>query len=123
MVKNVLCVSPECENKLPAGKSKYCSKTCYYRESKRKARYKDKGRAYEPKVKKAAEGIAEQRNKLRKRLGLKEMTEKELKREGAYYQERYRRYNEIRGAGGTKEAQRALRKKVREDMGPREKWK
>jgi hypothetical protein len=82
-----------------------------------------RNKAYEPKVKKAAEGIAEQRNKLRKRLGLKEMTEKELKREGAYYQERYRRYNEIRGAGGTKEAQRALRKKVREEMGPREKWK
>ena len=82
-----------------------------------------RNKAYEPKVKKAAEGIAEQRNKLRKRLGLKEMTEKELKREGAYYQEMYRRYNEIRGAGGTKEAQRALRKKVREEMGPREKWK
>jgi hypothetical protein len=56
MVKNVLCISPECENLLPPGKTKYCSKTCYYRESKRKARYKDKGREYQPEVKEVNKG-------------------------------------------------------------------
>ena len=40
MPTNVVCISPECETLLPPGKTKYCSKTCYYRESKRKARYK-----------------------------------------------------------------------------------
>jgi len=56
MPTNVVCISPECETLLPPGKTKYCSKTCYYRESKRKARYKAQGRDYEPDVKEVNKG-------------------------------------------------------------------
>ena len=56
MVKNVICVSPDCEEKLPTGQRKYCSKTCAWREQKRKARLKDKGREYQPEIKEANKG-------------------------------------------------------------------
>jgi len=56
VAKNIICISPDCEEKLPANKRKYCSDTCMWREQKRKARYKEQGREYEPEVKEANKG-------------------------------------------------------------------
>ena len=56
VAKNIICISPDCEEKLPANKRKYCSDTCMWREQKRKARYKEQGREYVPEVKEANKG-------------------------------------------------------------------
>ena len=56
VAKNIICISPECEETLPINKRKYCSDTCMWREQKRKARYKEQGRKYEPEIKEANKG-------------------------------------------------------------------
>jgi hypothetical protein len=58
--KNIICISPECENTLPQKARKYCSDTCKWREQKRKQRYKEQGRDYEPEIKESNKGTVTQ---------------------------------------------------------------
>jgi len=51
MVKNIVCIAPDCDAQLPEGKTKYCSDTCYKRISQRIHRAKKKGETYELPVK------------------------------------------------------------------------
>ena len=60
VTKNIICISPECENTLPQKARKYCSDTCKWREQKRKQRYKEQGREYEPEIKESNKGTVTQ---------------------------------------------------------------
>jgi len=60
VTKNIICISPECENTLPQKARKYCSDTCKWREQKRKQRYKEQGRDYEPEIKESNKGTVTQ---------------------------------------------------------------
>ena len=51
MVKNIICIAPDCDNTLPENKTKYCSDRCYKRISQRIHRAKEKGETYEIPVK------------------------------------------------------------------------
>ena len=51
MVKNIVCIAPDCDAQLPPNKTKYCSDTCYKRISQRIHRAKQKGQTYELPVK------------------------------------------------------------------------
>ena len=48
---NVVCISESCNETLPENSTKYCSKTCYKRESQRAYRAKKEGKKYELPVK------------------------------------------------------------------------
>jgi len=47
MVRNIICIAPDCDTPLPENKTKYCSDTCYKRISQRIHRAKKKGETYE----------------------------------------------------------------------------
>ena len=51
MVKNIICIAPDCDNTLPENKTKYCSDRCYKRISQRIHRAKEKGETYEIPIK------------------------------------------------------------------------
>ena len=43
---NIVCELPDCNNKLPKGQIKYCSKQCKFNRDKRVQRAKEEGKEY-----------------------------------------------------------------------------
>ena len=43
---NIVCELPDCNNKLPKGQRKYCSKQCKWNRDKRVQRAKEEGKEY-----------------------------------------------------------------------------